>query len=159
MFHHYTTGRNLRDILAAKTIYPCAIYEDDDDTVPKWVWFSCRRTWEPVENGAHDEISDWVDQTKEGMRLNGNGLFRISVVPDVAPQDYKAHLHQRLRGIAVYYVDDLIDLATDQKLRFLDYRFSTEPVPSTQWSSIETEVDGVWIPFNPADSDYFKDVA
>jgi hypothetical protein len=144
---HYTTGHNLLGILESGIIRPSTAFVER--TERPCVWFSCRDTWEPVANKAwRNPDGTSVDLGKEGTRVRGGGLHRIGVAAEVAPHDWNAYLH--LSGVKTRTAHSLIRAASARGSLFSDWRVTFDPVPSSQWSSIETEMDGVWVPFNCA---------
>ena len=161
---HYTTGKNLKEILRAGVLLPSKA-----DGV---VWFSQRQDWDPATGAGAPPPSDeaaykaalayqrrgpeaaakTLDAHQEAMSLKEvGGLARIGVSPSTAPLDYAEFVRKGGHHPGLARVTQDIDGARGSDPA--DWRLAVEPVPAQRWEAIEVRSGAVpgerWKPYRP----------
>lgn len=142
MIWHYTTGQKLPSIKADGVILTSEFICRKEREA---VWFSSNPLWEKsAAKGWYDPLTgrEGMFQTMEEHVEHCGGLFRIGVAPETAPHDWNAF--RRLSGILPKYANGLRSLGYEWGARISEWFVSFEPVPQTEWLTIEKWEHDAW---------------
>ena|ERR1035438_10097454 len=140
---HYTTLIRLERILAVGEIRP-AIAGVREGERPI-VWFSRSPVWEETATPAiRDRSGRTHKATREEMNTLGRGMVRIGVESTSAPFDW--HQLKRQSGMNASDAKRLEIVALREHSFPGDWRGTFEPVPRSQWLSVERFDGDQWVP-------------
>ena len=142
MIWHYTTGQKFPLIKAEGVILTSKYISRKEREA---VWFSSNPLWEKTAakalfNSLTGERR--LLRTMEEHVEHCGGLFRIGVAPETAPHDWNAF--RRLSGILPKYANELRNIGYERGARISEWFVSFEPVPQTEWLTIEKWEHDAW---------------
>jgi len=140
---HYTVVERLQHIFQAGELRP------EREGIPRKekaaVWFSANPVWEPTANRViRNAAGVRARLTKDQTIVLGGGLARIGVAAAVAPVDWKAFKKQS--GISPDRARAIYEEAIGIGARPAEWFATFEPVPRSQWLSVEVWENERWMP-------------
>jgi len=143
---HYTVGNCLTSILKDGIIKPADTFVPEDQR--PIVWFSTAPDWEYTANKAwRNPDGVIIPLTRKGTAKYGGGLVRIGVAPYTAPYNWGAL--KQLSPIPPRLAKSLRRTAERDGADPKDWWGTFDPVPRSQWISIQRHVDGQWVDIPP----------
>ena len=140
---HYTTGQCAVQIIRDGVIKPATAYVPEGER--PIVWFSTNQDWELTANKL------WKNPGGSLIRLGrvqtgelGGGLVRFGVAPETAPHDWRAL--KEFSGMPGWMAQRLYRAAIARGARPGEWWGTFEPVIRSQWTAIDVDQDGVWVP-------------
>jgi hypothetical protein len=139
---HYTTGQNFQMIVDTGAILPAVDYVPLGER--PIVWFSYDSIWEPTAcKSMVDDRGALIHLDRDGTAQHGGGLVRIGVNPRTAPLDWRTL--KDLSGMSSKMAQALYRAAIKQRAKPGNWRGTFDPVPRSEWSSVDVFDDGVWV--------------
>jgi hypothetical protein len=156
MYYHYTIAVFLAPILREGQINPSpgALPEQRPT-----VWATRKSDWEGTANKAVRMDGKRTEMTKDETEFVGRGLYRIEINPRALPLDWASWVPAS--GIDDDYARHLRAEAERRGSNVSDWRMSFDPIPTSEWLSIEKYENGRWQPVDLGpgqldDDDYIK---
>jgi hypothetical protein len=141
--YHYTTGQNFHRIVGMGAILPAVDYVPLGEK--PIVWFSYDPLWEPTAcKSLRDNSGSIIHLDREGTAQHGGGLVRIGVHPRTAPHDW--HTLKELSGMSSKIARALYRTAIEKGSRPGNWRGTFDPVPRSNWTSVDVFHNGLWVP-------------
>jgi hypothetical protein len=132
--YHYTTRECLKLIQADGQIRQVSEFVPAGEKPA--VWFSFEPEWEETANKpVADPQGQLTRGTKETTHALAGGLVRIAVKPEAAPIDWTQY--KKLSGISADNARSVFNAALSCGMSVKNWRSSFEPVPESEWISIE----------------------
>ena len=142
--YHYTVGQHIIKIIEQGAILPATV------GLPKGerpiVWFSSSPTWDETCNKGAVQNGQPILLTREQTAAEYGGLFRVIVLPDVAPYSW-----QRLRFLSKMHpaiADKLEETARAVGSNSDEWFGTFKSVTRDKWTAIETLVDEGWVSYD-----------
>lgn len=142
---HYTTYDRLERILAAGEIRPATAHVPPNER--PIVWFSRNPVWEETATPAlRDSSGRTRKATRDEMKRVARGMVRIGVDSSTAPFDW--YQLKRRSGMKARIARGLEDAALREGSSSRDWCGTFDPVPRSQWISVEILDGDQWVPLS-----------